>query len=65
MEPSLQVYTESPLTQIFISHGIVITTFHAKYNVINTLSHRAKTICSTPQLLKKELQHVEEVLYAV
>ena len=30
----------------------------AKYSVINTLSHRAKTICSTPELL----QHLEEVL---
>ena len=26
-----------------------------KYNVINTLTHRAKAVCSTPQLLYKEL----------
>ena len=34
----------------------------AKFSVINSLSHRAKTICFTPQLLKKELQHLEEAL---
>ena len=33
----------------------------AKCSVIITLSHRAKTICSTLHLLKKELQHLEEV----
>ena len=32
----------------------------AKYSVINTLSHRAKTICSSPQLQKNELQHLEK-----
>ena len=30
--------------------------------VINTLTHRAKAVCSTPQLLKEELHHLEEVL---
>ena len=34
----------------------------AKYSVINTLSERIKTICSSPQLLKNELQHLEEVI---
>ena len=34
----------------------------AKYSVINTLSHRALTICSTPELADKELQHLENVL---
>ena len=33
----------------------------AKYSVINTLTHRAHTICSTPKLLENEL-HLEEVL---
>ena len=31
----------------------------SKYSVINTFTHRAKTTCSTPQLLKKELRHME------
>ena len=34
----------------------------AKYSVINTLAHRAYTIWATPQLCKRELQHLEEVL---
>ena len=34
----------------------------AKYSVINTLSHRALTICSTPELAEEELQHLENVL---
>ena len=34
----------------------------AKYSVIKTLTHRAHTICSTPKLLEKELNHLEEVL---
>ena len=33
----------------------------AKYSVTNTLSHRALTICSTPELAE-ELQHLENVL---
>ena len=34
----------------------------AKYSVIGTLTHRAKTICTTPELLNEELQHLKEVL---
>ena len=34
----------------------------SKYSVINTLTHRARTICFTPELLNKELKHLEEVL---
>ena len=33
-----------------------------KYSVINSLTYRAKAVCSNPQLLKQELQHLEEVL---
>ena len=36
----------------------------AKYSVINTLTHRAHTICSSPELTKQELHHLEEVLGA-
>ena len=32
------------------------------YSVINTLTHRAHTICSTPKLLENELQHLKGVL---
>ena len=34
----------------------------AMYSVINTLSHRAHTISSTPQLPKNELQHLVKIL---
>ena len=34
----------------------------ARYTVINTLTHRAHTICLTPKLIEEELQHLEEVL---
>ena len=30
----------------------------AKFSVINTLSHRAKTVCSNPELLKQEKEHL-------
>ena len=33
-----------------------------KYSVINTLTHGAKAVCLTSQLLTEELQHLEEVL---
>ena len=33
-----------------------------KYSVIKTLTHRAKAVCSSSQLLKEELKHLEEVL---
>ena len=33
----------------------------AEYSVIKTLTHRAHSICSTLQLLKRELHHLEEV----
>ena len=34
----------------------------AKYSVIGTLTHRAKSVCTTPGLLNKELQHIKEAL---
>ena len=30
----------------------------AKFSVINTLSHRAKTVCSSPELLQQEMDHL-------
>ena len=33
-----------------------------KYSVINTLTHRTKAVCSSFQLLKEELKHLEEAL---
>ena len=34
----------------------------SKYSVINILTHRARTLCSTPELINNELEHLEEVL---
>ena len=34
----------------------------AKYSVIGTLTHRANTVCTTPELLNEELEHLREAL---
>ena len=34
----------------------------SKYSEINTLTHRTRTLCSTPELINNELKHLEEVL---
>ena len=34
----------------------------AKYSVICTLTHRAKTVCTGPELFNKEIQHLREAL---
>ena len=34
-----------------------------KYSVINTLTHRAKAVCSNSKLLEEELKHLHGVLY--
>ena len=34
----------------------------AKYSVIGTLTHRAKTVCTDPDLFQREIQHLREAL---
>ena len=34
----------------------------AKYIVISTLTHRTKTVCTDPELLQKEQQHLRKAL---
>ena len=34
----------------------------AKFSVINTLSHRAQTVCSNPELLKQEKEHLRKAI---
>ena len=34
----------------------------AKYSIISTLTHRARTVCTTTELLNQELQHLREAL---
>ena len=36
--------------------------FSAKYSVINTLTHWAKTVCNNHELLQKEIEHLRKVL---
>ena len=33
-----------------------------KYSVMGTLTHRAKTACTDPELLQKELKHLREAM---
>ena len=58
---TIGVYRKPTHTDLYLpwdsNHNIA-----AKYSVINTLTHRAHTICSTPELAEKELQHLEQVL---
>ena len=32
----------------------------AKYGVINTVTHRAKTVCNKPELFQKEMEHLKK-----
>ena len=34
----------------------------AKYSVIGTLTHRAKTVCTSQELLDKEVKHFREAM---
>ena len=34
----------------------------AKYSVLSTLTHRKKPVCTGPELLKKEIQHIRKAL---
>ena len=34
----------------------------AKYSVISTLTHRAKTVCIGPELFNKEIKHLRAAL---
>ena len=65
MEPSTYGYTRKLThTDLYLPWD----SYHnlsAKYSMINTLSHRAQTICSTPQLLKNGLKISGESPYAV
>ena len=57
---TIGVYRKPTHTDLYLpwdnNHNIA-----AKYSVINTLTHRAHAISSTPELAKKELQYLEIV----
>ena len=58
---STTVYRNPTHTDLYLQWDSHHTTA-AKYSVVNTLHHRAKVVCSTPQLLEKEEGHLQKVL---
>ena len=58
---SITIYRKPTLTNQYLqwdSHHHL----SAKFSVINTLTHRAKTVCSYPELLHKEMDHLRKTL---
>ena len=54
---SLTVYTKPMHTDQYLqwdSHHYLV----AKYSFISTLTHRARTVCTKPELLNQEIQHL-------
>ena len=59
--PSFQVYQKPTHTDQYLrweSHH----SLSSKYSIIGTLTHRAKVVCTTPELLKDELKHLRGAL---
>ena len=58
---STTVYRKPTHTDLYLqwnSHHSI----SSKYSVVGTLHHRAKTVCSSPQLLQQEEDHLSRVL---
>ena len=58
---SFQVYKKPTHTDQYLqweSHH----SLSSKYSVIGTLTHRAKVVCTTPELLKEEVKHLRGAL---
>ena len=58
---SIKVYCKPTHTDQYLQWN----SYHSlsgKYSVIGTLTHRAKSVCTTPGLLNEELQHLKEAL---
>ena len=58
---SVTLYCKPTLTDQYLqwdSHH----SLSAKYSVIGTVTHRAKTVCTDPELLQRELQHFRKAL---
>ena len=56
------LYTGNLLTQTSTYSGTATTHLSVKFSVINALTHRAKTVCSNPELLCKERAHLRKTL---
>ena len=59
--PQALQYTKNPLILTSTCNGTVITAYLPS-SVIGTLTHRAKTVCTNPELLQKELEHLREAM---
>ena len=58
---SITVYYKATHTDQYLQ-GDSHHNLSAKYNVIGTLTHRAKTVCTRLDLFQKEIQHLREAL---
>ena len=58
---STSVYRKPTHTDLYLQWNSYHT-LTSKYSMIGTLQHRAQTICSNPQLLQKEEQHLKNAL---
>ena len=58
---SITVYRKPTHTDQYLQWGSHHN-LSAKFSVINTLFHRAKTVCSNPELLKTEIEHLRKAL---
>ena len=58
---SITVYCKPSHTDQYLQWDS-LHSLSAKYNVIGTLTHRAKTICTDPEFLQKELLHLRKAL---
>ena len=55
------VYRKPTHTDLYLQWGSAHT-IPSKYSVIGTLHHRVQTICSNPQLLQQEEDHLHRTL---
>ena len=62
MAVSIQQFIEKATHTDFYLQWDSHHTISAKYSVVNTLHHRTRAVCSSPQLLQKEEEHLHRVL---
>ena len=58
---SITIYHTPTHTDQYL-HWVSSHNLYVKYSVIGTLTHRANTKCTTPELLNEELEHLREAL---
>ena len=60
--PSIKVYRKCTYIKEYV-HWNGHHNIGAKYSVIYTLAQRARTVCSMPELLRTEKEHLRMVLW--